>query len=230
MSLVGVSRMCGVIKAVLFDLDGTLLDRATSLVVFVEQQYQRIEALQSISKEQFVSSVVALDRNGHVWKDEVYRQLIARYGIQGVTWEMLLQDYVENFAIACVGFPHMREMLVALIAEDYVLGIITNGRSPFQERNIQALGIESLFSTILVSQAVGLRKPDPAIFKKALHCLGVQASETVFVGDNPQADIEGARQIGMKAIWKRSTDEGTCPGADATCDNLIDLPAIIRQL
>lgn len=102
------------IKAVLFDLDGTLLDRATSLVDFVEQQYQRIEALQSISQEQCVSSIVALDRNGHVWKDEVYRQLIARYDIKGVTWEMLLQDYVENFVIACVGFPYMRDMLTRI--------------------------------------------------------------------------------------------------------------------
>lgn len=218
------------IKAVLFDLDGTLLDRASSLISFARHQHQRYEVLQLISQEDYVSAFVALDDNGQVWKDEVYRQLIDRYGLSGVTWEFLLQDYVENFAIACVGFPNLILMLKALSAKNYELGVITNGRSPFQEQNIQALGIQPFFSTILVSEAISLRKPNPAIFQKALHGLDVQASDAVFIGDSPESDVKGAQRAGMKAIWKRSPHWQYCDAADATCDDLIELPTIIGQM
>ena len=218
------------IKAVLFDLDGTLLDRASSLISFARQQHQRYKALQLISQEDYVSAFVALDDNGQVWKDKVYQQLIELYGLSGVTWEFLLQDYVEGFAIACIGLPNMILMLKALSAKNYRLGVITNGRSPFQEQNIQALGIQPFFSTVLVSEAVGLRKPDPAIFQKALHSMDVRASDAVFIGDSPESDIRGARRAGMKAIWKRHPYWRYCDYADATCDDLIELLNIIGQM
>lgn len=219
-----------VVKAVLFDLDGTLLDRAASVVRFIELQYQKNEALHSISQEMYVSSFIELDRNGYVWKDTVYQQLITRHSLDGVTWQFLLGDYVENFSRACIGFPHMRRILAGLKAEGYLLGVITNGRSPFQEKNIKALGIASLVSTILVSEAMGMSKPDWAIFQAALQRLGVEPSEAVFVGDSPRSDIEGAQKAGMKAVWKYSAYWKTCEFADATCTDLIALPEIIRRL
>lgn len=219
-----------VVKAVLFDLDGTLLDRAASAVRFVELQYQKNEVLHSISQEVYVSSFIELDRNGSVWKDVVYQQLITRHSLEGVTWQFLLRDYVENFSRACIGFPNMRAMLEGLKAEGYLLGVITNGRSPFQEKNIQSLGITPLFSTILVSEAMGVSKPNLAIFQVALQRLGVKPSEAVFVGDSPRSDIEGAQKAGMKAIWKYSAYWKNCEFAEATCIDLSALPSIIRQL
>ena len=89
-----------VIKAVMFDLDGTLLDRASSLVQFIELQYQKYPVLQRSSLADYLQSFVALDKNGYVWKDLVYQQLIDAYGFQGISWEILL----ENFAIAAIGY------------------------------------------------------------------------------------------------------------------------------
>ena len=178
------------IKAVLFDLDGTLLDRASSLVKFIELQYQKYRALQRIPCEEYKQSFIALDKNGYVWKDLVYQQLLDDFGLQGISWEILLQDYVENFALSAIGFPHMRQTLELLSATGYGLGLVTNGRSPFQERNIEALNIQSFFSTILVSEAVGLRKPAPEIFNRALKEVAHQSEqeirhdEVVFVGDS----------------------------------------------
>ena len=60
------------IKAVLFDLDGTLLDRDASLRLFVRGQYHRISQLQAVDQENYAQRFIELDHHGFVWKDQVY--------------------------------------------------------------------------------------------------------------------------------------------------------------
>ncbi|MEL7224273.1 MAG: HAD family hydrolase [Cyanobacteria bacterium P01_D01_bin.36] len=224
------------IKAVLFDLDGTLLDRDTSIVQFARWQYEQREVLQQIAKEDYVRLFVKLDDNGHVWKDEVYWQLIERYGFAGVGGDELLQEYVDNFARFAVGFPNMHEVLGSLRQEGYVLGMITNGRSPFQENAVEALNIHRYFSSILVSEAVGMRKPEARIFVEALRRLDVMPKDAVFVGDSLESDITGAQNMGMKTIWRACGKDGflnascTSSNADAVCGDLSALLDIISRL
>lgn len=209
------------IAAVLFDLDETLLDRTQSLTRFALAQYQRFSRrLQPISPGLFSRHFIDLDAHGAVWKDEVYQQLLAELEITDVGWEELLNDYVAHFADACVGFPHLHATLDALATQGYKLGIVTNGRSPFQERNIAALGIRRYFDTVLVSEAEGVRKPDPEIFLRAAARLRTHPDAVVFVGDNPQADIAGAQRCGMSAIWFAARATGSCAFADAVCHGL----------
>ena len=72
---------------------------------------------------------------------------------------------------------------------------------PFQEHNFYALGLTEFFTSIIVSEAVGLRKPDPAIFLLSCKQLGVYPHDCIFVGDNEMADIQGAKDVGMKTIF-----------------------------
>ncbi len=219
------------IAAVLFDLDETLLDRAQSLTHFVQAQYQRFYPhVQHIPPLTFLQRFVELDARGTVWKDEVYQQLLTEQEVAGVGWEELLNDYVEHFADACVGFPHLHTMLGALAARGYRLGIVTNGRSPFQERSIAALGIRHYFGTVLVSEAERVRKPDPEIFLRAAARLQARVDEVVFVGDNLQADIAGAQRCGMKAIWFAPHAVGECAFADAVCHGLHELPDMVEGI
>jgi putative hydrolase of the HAD superfamily len=218
------------IAAVLFDLDETLLDRTQSLKQFVLAQYQRFYPhFRHVPSAAFLRRVVELDAHGAVWKDTVYQQLLAELKITSVGWEELLDDYVTHFTDACVDFPNLHATLGALVARGYRLGVVTNGRSPFQEQNIAALRIRHYFGTIMVSEAEGVRKPDPAIFLRAAARLQTRAEEVVYVGDNPQADIAGAQRCGMKAVWFTPRAVGDCAFADAVCNGLDEVLAWVER-
>ena len=95
----------------------------------------------------------------------------------------------------------MSDLLVALRSSGRALGLITNGETEFQSRHIQALGLRELMDVILISEAEGLRKPDPALFLRAAGRLNVAPAHCLFVGDSPVADILGAGAAGMRTAW-----------------------------
>jgi len=155
------------LKAVLFDLDGTLLDRDASLEQFILAQYNRLNAhLSHISKIDYLTRFIKLDCRGHVWKDKVYQALVTEFEIKGMSWQTLLDDYETQFQFHCVPFPFLVEMLDALKQQRYLLGIVTNGRGKFQSRSIAGLGIGDYFDVILISEVEQVRKPQPEIFRR----------------------------------------------------------------
>lgn len=216
------------VKGVLFDLDGTLLDRDTSLLSFVRDQYDRITDLHGIDKELYVTRFVQLDQRGYVWKDKVYQQLIQEFNLS-LSWQELLEDYINGFGRHCIGFPHLYEMLQALKSLKIKLGMITNGYGTFQLNNIHALGIHEYFDVILISEVEGLRKPDPAIFERALTRLGLAPHEVVFVGDHPVHDVAASRAVGMKGLWKADPQITEPVECDAVIRDLLDICSFVEQ-
>lgn len=214
-------------KAVLFDLDGTLLDRDASLSSFVSAQYERFPGLQAARKEDYVRRFIELDNHGYVWKDSVYQQLIGEFSIEGLAWTDLLNDYLHMFQEHCLAFPHALAALGQLKSHGLKLALVSNGFGQFQYDNFKALGIEPFFDEVLISEWEGLRKPDPAIFVRALSKLEVHADEAVYVGDHPLNDIQASRMAGMKAIWKSNASFSSAAGADAIIEGLDELPAIV---
>ncbi|PEI56498.1 HAD family hydrolase [Priestia aryabhattai] len=192
------------IKAVIFDLDGTLLDRDSSLKHFIQDQYERYsKELAHIPKQKYISRFIELDQKGYVWKDKVYQQLLNEYDLSNLTWEEMLDDYLHYFPAHCVPFLHMEHVLKELKKKGLLLGMITNGFTDFQWMNIKALRIDHYFDTILVSEQEGIKKPHKDIFLRALKALDVSAEESVYVGDHPENDVLGARGAGMHAVWQK---------------------------
>jgi putative hydrolase of the HAD superfamily len=190
------------IKAVLFDLDGTLLDRANSLMAFLAEHHARFShRLGAAGLETWRSRFLALDQNGYVRKSVVYNAILAEFGGDPLAEPELLEDYRERSCEHARGFPGMEQMLISLREKALKLAIITNGETVFQMKNIRALGLEALVDAVVISEAEGLRKPDAAIFHLAAARLCVSSDECLFVGDNPSADILGAHAAGMRTAW-----------------------------
>ncbi|MEH7253092.1 HAD family hydrolase [Neobacillus niacini] len=215
------------VKAILFDLDGTLLDRDSSVKNFIHCQYDRLNRVVGhILRENYVGRFLELDQRGYVWKDQVYQQMVKEFGITEISWEELLQDYIDEFKNHCVPFPNLIRVLEELKSRNLLLGMITNGRGQFQMDNIKALGIERYFDSILISEWEGIKKPDHEIFKRALERLKVSVSQSVFVGDHPENDVKAARNLGMKGIWKKDSQWNGVE-ADYIVNDLAEIPLLI---
>lgn len=217
------------IRAVIFDLDQTLLDRTASLSAFLRWQTEGMLKPDLENPAGFISRFIELDNNGRVWKDEVYERLIEEFDIKNWKMEELLPVYETCFCAFCV--PRLgADQAIQELVENYCLGLISNGKTPFQERNFRALGYSDVFDCVIVSEAVGLRKPDARIFHLGCSELKVEPEEAVFVGDSPTADIRGAREAGLKTVFVPTELNPICQDADLTCGDLSALPAAIAKL
>jgi putative hydrolase of the HAD superfamily len=101
-----------VIRAVLFDLDGTLLDRANSLSAFLADQYARFaHRLGAAALDPWRSRFLALDQNGHVHKSVVYNAILLEFGVEAAACAELLEDYRQRCCEHAHGFAGMAQTL-----------------------------------------------------------------------------------------------------------------------
>jgi len=218
------------LKAVLFDLDGTLYIRAPCLRAFLAAQYdKRRDILGVVPREAFIEAFVACDANGSVRRDEAYPRVLAEIGGDLAAASLLVDDYVTGYRDFCRPAPGLFPMLDALRTAGFRLAIITNGQTPIQEGTIAGLGLTHSFDVIVISEREGIRKPAAEIFRRALARLDVAAGEAVYVGDNPEADIDGARAASMGAIWMVNGYYAPPDNADAMVSSLSEIPPLVAE-
>jgi HAD superfamily hydrolase (TIGR01662 family) len=110
---------------------------------------------------------------------------------------IFFQDYVDSLELR----PYAKSLLRNIV-ENCKLGLISNFTyAPVIYASLRKLGINQFFNAIVVSEDTGWRKPHKRIFQEALRKLQVTAEETVYIGDSPLEDIEGAKTVGMKTIF-----------------------------
>jgi putative hydrolase of the HAD superfamily len=218
------------LRAVIFDLDGTLFDRATSVARLARRQHERFPVLQRVPIEQYVARFLELDARGYMPKDAVYYTLAAEIGAPAWLADALFDDFRANYHDDCVPMRGLAALLTVLREQGMHLGIITNGGDAFQRRTVAALGIADQVDVVLTSEAEGIKKPDPAIFHRACARLGVALREAAFVGDHPTVDVDGAAAAGLKAVWLRDPFWEPPRRADAVIAQLRDLPDVLSRL
>ncbi len=117
--------------------------------------------------------------------------------------------------------------VLELLAERYTLGALTNGNA-----DIYKTDAAEYFDFAFLAEDIGVSKPHPDMFQAALKQAGVPAASIVHVGDDPDHDIRGAREMGMHTIWM-NTHHKVWPGgerADSEITNLQQLPAAIDSI
>jgi len=112
----------------------------------------------------------------------------------------LSQLYLEQLSTAAYLLPHAQEAL-AFMSRRASLTLMSNGIASVQRGRIARSGIEIFFRDIIISEEVGLAKPDIAIFQLALSRLGLPAAEVLCVGDSPSSDIRGGFFAGLDTCW-----------------------------
>lgn len=192
------------IRAVLFDLDGTLFDRDIAVRNLAEAQFIAFKRdFAHVPTATFVSRLLELDEHGHGDKEMVYECLCREFALPETLAPKLAVDFWDRYHRFCRPFPDVVGTLEELRSRGKKLGLVTNGRDVIQNGTIDALQIRHLLDSILISGAEGIRKPSRAIFERAAERLGVEPFECCHVGDHPEIDVSGARAAGLSAVWKR---------------------------
>lgn len=189
------------IKAVIFDIDNTLVDRREAFLrlcnYFIDKYGDEYPF--KGSKEDIIKYLVTIDANGYGGIENIIPKL-------NEVWKLphSVKDFIKErnmvFGKMTVPFPEMFEVLDTLKGK-YKLGVITNGYTSVQREKIRTVGIENYFDDIIVSEEAGLEKPDPRIFQLSCEHLGVTPEEAVFIGDYYPNDIAGAISAKIMPIW-----------------------------
>jgi HAD superfamily hydrolase (TIGR01509 family) len=166
----------------------------------------------------------------------VLKELLSRKGY-GVPDELVANGLRAMYAVTQTNW-HVEPQAIALLQElnlrDFRLSVISNAAD---EENTQTLidkgGIRRYLELIVSSAAFGKRKPDAGIFRFALDHFGISPGRAVMVGDTYDADIVGAKQLGMRTIWSPRDAEAAAakphPDADVVIGSLLDIPAVIAH-
>ena len=191
------------IKAVFFDFDDTLQSRAGAFRLYCSDFLSRyFPEIQGEAKEARMDEMEAHVDGGYKSREEYWPEMIALWHWDNAPdLETLVSDFNTNFGKKVVMLEGSVETLKALKARGYKLGMVTNGNSLLQNTKLDTAGIRDLFDMAVVSDDIGIWKPEKGIFEYAMQTLGVTPAQSLFVGDHPVNDIQGALGAGMHAVW-----------------------------
>ncbi len=205
------------VEHLFFDLDHTLWDfdknskmayaqifKEQSIVLDLEIFIAHYEPLNLIYWRRF--------RNNELSKEELrYRRLKDTFDACNFTVKdeeiLKMADlYLDYLPLHNHLFPNCIESLEQL-KKHYQLHIITNGFDEVQANKMKNSGLNKYFEYVLTAETAKTKKPDSAIFQKAMQETGAATANSVMIGDSYEADILGARKAGLRTIWFHTTEE-----------------------
>ncbi|WP_101789161.1 HAD family hydrolase [Nonomuraea indica] len=200
-------------RLALFDLDRTLIDLDAAFVMWAEEF-----AEQRRLGPEGVAWLVSLDRAGHPHREVFFGKVREHFRLTEAV-EELWAAYRHRMPYLVQCYPRVREALTALRDTGWRIGIVTNGTADNQLGKLRRTGLADAVDGYAVSGAEGIRKPEVGIFEIAAERCGTSLAQGGWmVGDNPIADIGGARAAGLRAIW---INRGTRPVNKHQADHVV---------
>ena len=204
-------------RAILFDLDDTLLDFQTCESNALESAFRLICPVLGSDWKQIWATYEPISRVHWRSRNKITREGVVERSIRdallaiGRTAEAapaLAQEYWSIFCRTGYLRDGAQETLKGL-SEHYCLGVVTNGYADAQRGRLKAAGLLSCFDVVLISEEAGYTKPDGRIFECAMRELGVVPAETLFVGDSVEHDYYGALNAGIDFCYYRTGKDST---------------------
>lgn len=199
------------IQAVLFDVDDTLFDRNLAQQKAIELIIQRLPhifnkyetgRIMKAFKESDLITVAEFQTGAPSddLRDKRSRHFLRLLGINVNYATTITELYVKNYPLLYTPVDGA-VALVNKLSRLFKVGIVSNGLPDVQYRKLETLKLRHVFSCIILSEEIGIRKPDPGIFHFATKKLHNKPAECLYVGDSYDNDIVGAKKAGMKACW-----------------------------
>jgi HAD superfamily hydrolase (TIGR01549 family) len=207
------------VKGILFDVHGTLIDKGgmeavergrAKIVTFLNAN--GIPLSNEAYKEVWIANLKK-HRKDYEELNEVsfygwYKGILNDLGISdpGEAWiDQLNEEWMHAFIETTTEIQPAKRVLSEL-KPLYRLGVISNSLGRNTEVDLVRTGLRNFFDVLTVSSEIGKRKPHPEIFQAALNAMGLKAEEAIMVGDNLQEDIVGAKNAGMKTVYVPQED------------------------
>lgn len=197
------------IKAVIFDLDNTLVDfmamKRQAIAAAIDSM---IDAGLGLTREEAQARIDAIYQERGIEFQNVFDQLL--YDVfQKVDYKILsagIIAYRRAREAALVPYPHVNMTLVSLVKRGIKLAVISDAPGREAWLRLCYLNFHHMFDHVITFDDTGQRKPSPIPFLKALELLHVQPHETIMVGDWAERDVVGAAQVGMVTVFARYGD------------------------
>jgi putative hydrolase of the HAD superfamily len=230
------------VKAVLFDLDETLIDASDGLKshrAVANRIYRYLKGTGTKVKEgEIYSKLVELDDrmnfkrnyNRNSWWPLLLERLGVPLPLPPQMPDELTLLYWDTFAQSTRPYPDAEPTLDYLKRKGYRLGLVTDtdGTKGIKKRRLARIGLIKLFDVVIISgEDTAATKPDPEPFLLAARKLGVRPSECVVVGDKPFTDIKGGNAAGMRTIFVERRDWGVEERPDFKIASLSEIAEIL---
>ena len=204
----------GRVPLLLVDLDNTLVDRAGAFERWARgfASERRFASARGAASEREVTAagggggaevgwLVAADRDGLESRERLAAMIGERFGLDARGEAGLLAELRGGLVGQLVPDAAVTRALCDARAAGWVPFVVTNGTVEQQERKLRHTGLDQDVAGWVISEGAGLRKPDPAIFELAAARAGQPLDGGWMIGDSAEADINGARNAGLRGIW-----------------------------